>query len=121
VQVLLLEVPQLLRRILEDAVRSWSDCRLLKEASHEFEFGTEPGVAPDVVILGVTARDDTTLVPALFARWPSAQVMTVSQAGDEAAVWELRPRRRALAQMSAPDMMNELRKAVDEWRRNVQE
>ncbi len=121
VRVLLLEVPQLLRRILEDAIRTRSDCRLVTGAAQGLESGTEPGASPDVVILGLTAADDTTLVPALFARWPSAQVMTVTQAGDEAAVWELRPRRRALGQMSAEDMMNELRTAVDERRTHVQE
>jgi hypothetical protein len=64
------------------------------------------------VILGVTAAEDTTLVPALFARWPWAQVMTVMQAGDEATVYELRPRRRVMGQMSPDEIVAALRAAV---------
>jgi DNA-binding NarL/FixJ family response regulator len=111
-RVLLLEVPQLLRGILEHAIRQRSDCELLKSAGRDFELGTERTVLPDAVILGLSAADDSTLVPGLFARWPSAQVMTVMQAGDSAAVYEMRPRRRLLGQVSPTELLDALRDAV---------
>lgn len=120
-RVLLLEVPQLLRDILEHEITSRSDCRLLKGATHELEPERERDGSPDIVILGLTAAEDCTLVPALFARWPLAQVMTVTQTGDEATVWELRPGRRALGQMSPAQMVNALHAAVDVRRQSGQE
>jgi len=68
----------------------------------------EPSFAPDIVILGLMAEEDASIVPALFARWPQAQVMTVMQAGDDAAVYELRPRRRSLGQMSPQEVVDTL-------------
>ena len=111
-RVLLLEVPQLLRGILEHTIEQQSDCELLKGARHDSGLGAKRTESPDVVILGVTAAEDTTLVPALFARWPWAQVMTVMQAGDEATVYELRPRRRVMGQMSPDEIVAALRAAV---------
>jgi DNA-binding NarL/FixJ family response regulator len=105
-------MPQLLRGILEHAVQLQSDCELLKETKRSFQMFTDQKVSPDIVILGLTAAEDTTLVPALFARWPTAQVMTVMQAGDDAAVYELRPRRRPLGQMSPAEIVDTLRDAV---------
>jgi len=122
-RVLLLEVPQLLRDILEHEIGIRSDCRLLKGAAYELEPEPERerDGPPDIVILGLTVVEDCTLVPALFARWPLAQVMTVTQTGDEATVWELRPRRRALGQMSPAQMVDELHAAVDARRQPEQE
>lgn len=109
IRVLLLEVPQLLRGILEHAIQQQSDCELVSGARRDFESGPERIEPPDVVILGITVAEDTMLVPALLARWPGAQVMTVMQRGDEAAVYELRPRRRVLEQVSPEEILASLR------------
>ena len=108
VRVLLLEMPQLLRGLLEHAVQAHGDCELVRDTRRTFAMAVEPALAPDIVILGLTAEEDTSLVPALFARWPQAQVMTVMQAGDDAAVYELRPRRRSLGQMSPQEVVDAL-------------
>jgi DNA-binding NarL/FixJ family response regulator len=112
VRVLLLEMPQLLRGILEQAVQLHGDCTLVKNTGRVFATPTEQMVPPDIVILGLTAAEDATLVPALFACWPRAQVMTVMQAGDDAAAYELRPRRTELGQMSPAEIVETLRAAV---------
>lgn len=121
VSVLLLEMPQLLRGILEHAIQLQSDFELLKDTRRAFQMLTEQMVPPDVVILGLTAAEDATLVPVLFARWPAAQVMTVTQAGDNAAVYELRPHRRPLGQMSPAEIIESLRDAVHRSREFLQE
>jgi DNA-binding NarL/FixJ family response regulator len=105
VRVLLLELPQLLRDILEHALQAHGGCELLGDTRRAFAMAFEPATAPDVVILGLTAAEDFSIVPALFARWPQAQVMTVTQAGNDAAVYELRPRRRSLGQMSPHEIV----------------
>ena len=112
VRVLLLEMPQLLRGLLEHAIQRRSDWELLKSTRSARAVFTSPGAPPDIVVLGLTAAEDDTLVPAVFARWPQAQVMTVKEAGDEAVVYELRPRRRDLGQVSPDEMIDTLREAV---------
>ena len=114
-------MPQLLRDILEHDIQLQSDFELLKDTRRAFQMLTEQMVPPDVVILGLSAAEDATLVPALFARWPTAQVMTVTQAGDDAAVYELRPHRRPLGQMSPAEIVESLRDAVHRSREFVQE
>ena len=111
VRVLLLEMPLLLRGILEHAIQRHSDCELLKVTGGPLLL-TEQTMAPDVVIMGLTASDDTALVPALFARWPGTQVMTVLAAGNDAVVYELKPQQRALGQMSPAEIVDTLRDTV---------
>lgn len=116
VRVLLLEIPQLLRGILEHAIQDHHDCELLKGTAHAFQIRTEPMMMPDIVILGLTSAEDATIVPTLFSRWPQAQVMTVMQTGDDAAVYELRARRGALGQMSPAEIVETLCEAVQRSR-----
>ncbi|MEJ5990274.1 hypothetical protein WG902_09765 [Ramlibacter sp. PS3R-8] len=97
--VLLLELPRLLRGILEHAISTDADCELVRE----------PQDTPDVVILGLTDANDSTLLPALFARWPGAQVMTLQAAGDDADLYELRLDRRTLAGVSPTEILQVLR------------
>jgi DNA-binding NarL/FixJ family response regulator len=114
-------MPQLLRGMLEEAVQTHDDCMLLKHSGRVFAALTERMAPPDIVVLGVTAAEDATLVPALFAQWPRAQVMTVMQTGDETAAYELRPRRTALGQMSPAEMVETLRELVYRSRELSQE
>lgn len=100
--VLLLEVPRLLRGILEHAIRTDRDCQLVRACQAD----------PDVVILGLADADDTVLLPALFARWPQAQVMTLMPAGDDAAMYELRLDRRTLGGVSPDDILQVLRETA---------
>jgi hypothetical protein len=112
VRVLLLEMPLLLRGILEHAIQLRSDCELLKVTNSPLQMLTEQAMAPDVVIMGLTATEDTTLVLSLFARWPGTQVMTVMSAGNDAVIYELKPHRRALRQMSPTEIVDVLRDTV---------
>jgi hypothetical protein len=120
VRVLLLELPQLLRGILEHAVQRRRDCELLTDRTRAFPALPGFDQAPDIVILGLTAAQDATLVPALFARWPQASVMTVLEAGDDAALYELRPRRQAMGQMSPDEIVEALRDEVQRRREEQQ-
>ena len=103
-RVLLLEVPKLLRDILQHATRNEDD--------FELETETEPATSPDVVILGLTAAEDVTLVSALFARWPSAQVLTVMHAGGDVVAYELSPRRQTLGEISPAEILLSLRNSM---------
>ena len=121
VRVLLLEMPQLLRGILERAIQIDGDCELWSDSRLEVPLTSTHTTAPDIVMLGLTVAQDAPLVPALLARWPGTQVMTVTQAGEEAVVYELRPRRRSLGQMSPAEIVGTLREAVLERRNHLEE
>jgi hypothetical protein len=111
VRVLLLELPQLLRGILEHAIRAHQDCDVVSGTSvAQLMSGETP--LPDVIVLGLAAGEDVTLVPALFARWPMAHVMTLMQTGEDTNLYELRPRIRSLGQLSPEGIVETLVDAV---------
>ena len=115
-RVLLLELPRLLRGILEHAIQQQDDCELLKDMQNELEALTKQSIQPDIVVLGLTEAQDTALVAPLLARWPMTQVLTVMQAGDQATVYELRPYKRVLGQMSPTEFVDTLCQVVRESR-----
>src|ERR1043166_162719 len=108
-------MPQMLRDILEHVIQLQYDCELLKDASRGFH-RRQHAVSPDVIILGLHDDDDETLVPGLFARWPTTQVITVMQADDGATVYELRPSRRPLGNVSPSELIDALRAMVGQHR-----
>jgi DNA-binding NarL/FixJ family response regulator len=114
-------MPRLLRDVLEHAIQLRGDCELVRETRGVLHTVAAPTPTPDIVILGLSASEDTTLVQALFARWPTAQVVTVAQAGEEARVYELQPRQRVLGQMSPAEIVESLREAVHQKRRTLLE
>jgi len=116
VRVLLLEMPQMLRGILEHAIQHHGDCELLRDTRGGLQMLTDRSSSPDVVIMGLSAAEDTTLVPAVFARWPGAQVMTLTAAGEDAVVYELKPHRRTIGPLSAAEIVETLRDAVHKSR-----
>lgn len=107
VRILLLELPQLLRSILEHAIRAHRGCDVVSPPSvAQLLSGDIP--APDVIVLGLAGGEDVTLVPALFARWPMAHVVTVTTTGEDANLYELRPRLRSLGQLSPAGIVETL-------------
>lgn len=110
--VLLLELPQMLRSILEHAARAHGGCEVLTSQRQGKRLLTEDGMTPDVVVLGLGAAEDLTLVPALLARWPRARVMTLKPSGEDASLFELRPHYRILGEMSPDGIVDTLVAAV---------
>ena len=119
--MLLLEVPPLLRDMLEHAIQLQSDCELLKDTRHGPQVLATEAMPPDIVVLGLTTAQDATLVPALFAQWPMTKVITVMQAGDDAMVYMLRLGRRVLGQASPSEIVETLRELAHESRELWQE
>ncbi len=116
VRILLLEVPELLRGILEHVIQLQGGCELQTDTRPMLQMLNDQGATPHLIILGLSAVEDATLVPALFARWPSAQVMTVARGGEEASVYELEPHVRTLPHPSLGAVVERLRMAVDRSR-----
>jgi DNA-binding NarL/FixJ family response regulator len=121
VRILLVEMPQLLREILAQAIQGRSECELLKGSARGLRSLTEQTASPDVVILGLTAAEDTTLVPALLTRWPGAQVMTLMPAGQDVTAYELTPHERELGKLSPGEIVDSLCEAISRKRALTQD
>jgi hypothetical protein len=106
--MLLLHMPPLLRELFEHAVERRDDCALLKDSRSILDMLRGSTECPDVVIVGLTTADEAAVVPALFARWPNAQVMTVTATGQGGMVYELKPHRRVLDEMSPAEIVETL-------------
>jgi DNA-binding NarL/FixJ family response regulator len=111
-RVLLLEVPMLLRGILEHAIQQEPDYELIVDGTTALPTGSEQPTPPDVVIVGLTAVEDMPLLSALFARWPGAHVLTIMQTDGEAAVYKLTSQRQILGDMSPLEILSRLRDSV---------
>jgi DNA-binding NarL/FixJ family response regulator len=111
-RVLLLEVPMLLRGILEHAIQQEPDYELIVDGTTALPTGSEQPTSPDVVIVGLTAVEDMPLLSALFARWPGAHVLTIMQTDGKAAVYELTFQRQILGDMSPFEILSTLRDSV---------
>jgi hypothetical protein len=114
-------MPQLLRDILAQAIQVRGECELLKGSTRGLRSLTEQTASPDVVILGLTAAEDTTLVPALLTRWPGAQVMTLMLAGEDLTAYELTPTQQALGKLSPREIVDSLCEAIARKRARTQE
>jgi DNA-binding NarL/FixJ family response regulator len=100
-----------MRSVLERAIRAHRDCDVVSPASiAQLMTGDIP--SPDVIVLGLAGGEDVTLVPALFARWPLAHVVTVTDTGEDANLYELTPRLRNLGQLSSAAIVETLVDAV---------
>lgn len=109
VQVLLLEMPQLLREIVEHSIHVVGGCEVMPDTTLRCE--NSPAATPDVVVLGLAHASDATLVPALFARWPEARILTIATDGSDAATYELTLNRRVLGSLGAVQLADVLRSA----------
>lgn len=101
----------LLRSVLERAIADRRDCELLRQPTLASNFMIATA-CPDVVMVGLDTPEDSALVPALFARWPAAHVVTVKAVDDQAVVYTLRPHQRVLVEMSPDGIVETLREAV---------
>jgi hypothetical protein len=112
--VVLLDLPPLLRQILAHAISEHPDLELLPEAAPAATL-VETGPVLDAVIVGADAAQAAHRASVLLDRWPKAQVVVVTAAGRDAALYELRPHATPLGRLSPGETVQAIRDAV--WRR----
>jgi hypothetical protein len=98
VQILLLQVPKLLRDLLERTIRLREGWELVRDKRPTLETLTEPCSVPDVVVLGLSGDEDTLLVSLVLTRWPLARVVTISDDGERVEIANLTLQSRELLQ-----------------------
>jgi len=102
------EMPQMLRDLLADALAHETDMELTLDS----ETGTDgdEDATPDVVLIGTTSVEQS--AAALLARWPNARVIAIEQHGRGASMYELRPYRVELGELSPAGVVDSIRAAV---------
>ena len=110
IRVLLLEMPQLLRDILESVLASAGDVELLHEPASSHAAVLVPR-RPDAVVIGTPTGAGPRAV-ALLQKWPTTHVIAVEPAGRDVRVYELRPHVTQLGQLSPPELVEVIREAV---------
>jgi DNA-binding NarL/FixJ family response regulator len=113
--VLLIDMPPLLQQILEHAIAQHPDLQLVPEAAAASATPLKTRPALDAVIVGAEANEAADQASVLLDRWPKAQVVVVTAAGRDAALYELRPHRIQLGRLSPTEAVKAIRDAV--WRR----
>jgi DNA-binding NarL/FixJ family response regulator len=106
-RVLVRDVPQLVRDVLEHAIATQPDMELLRE--YASTFGPSPMGVPDVVVVGTQDPDDDRVVSTLLSGWPRSQVLMITIDGHHAALYELHPRRTRLGEVSPLELLDAIR------------
>lgn len=97
------EMPQTLRAILEHALRAQEDIVLVHD---------EPRGSPDVLIIGDGAAEDREATRSLLQRWPQTRLLLVMEAGRRTVLYELRPHRTELGELSPQELVAAVRAAA---------
>jgi hypothetical protein len=103
IRVMLREMPQMLRDILEHA--------LTGEADMELTAGDQQA-APDVVLLGTRAPEEHYSAAALLTVWPHARILAVETKGGRTSMYELRPHIVDLGSLSTSGIVEIIRMAA---------
>ena len=116
VRVVLYGVPGIAGDVLRHTIAESDDVELVAEASTEIEFAIAlRRVDPDVVVCGV---DDSTLPDAcreLLDERARLRVLSLDS-GADASLYELRPHRRVLGNLSPSSLLAALHRSEDvEW------
>jgi DNA-binding NarL/FixJ family response regulator len=109
-RILLAELPRMRRDIIADVLAMQSDMEVVGEvaALGELVEAVERGGA-DVLVIG---RDDAALAAGLLERRPRLKVLAVAEEGRACSIYELRPRRVELGELSPQLLVDAIRAAV---------
>jgi hypothetical protein len=107
-QFVLLELPVLLRELLDQAIGAHGNCDTYTIGDSAALDPRENTLHPTAVIIGLTAATDAAIVPALLTRWPRAQVVTVAEVGRELVHYRMTVERHALGPLSPTELVSML-------------
>lgn len=115
IRIALVELLPLLRGIVEEVISAQPDMEVVPQDSRMMKLASIDEADPDVVILG---REDTSLTSRLLRMRPNLKVLAVAMDGREGVLFELRPRRVDLGEISPQKLVNVIRettKAPGAW------
>ncbi len=110
-RIVLVAMPQMLRDIVAGVLADEPDMEIVGEATGVNglpDAVLEPGA--DVVVMG---RDDPSLATSLLEQQPGMRVLAVAASGRESWLYELRPHRVPLGEISPKRLVEQIRKRDD--------
>jgi DNA-binding NarL/FixJ family response regulator len=110
ITVLLGDMPQTLRAILEHALSEHGDIRVIHESAAPPAGAVNAG--PEVLIVGGAHADDPAALLALLSRRPRTRVLTVTASGRRCVLHELLPHRTELGELSPEQLAAAVRAAA---------
>ena len=113
IRILLLHMPRMLRDILSAAIQAESDMSIVAEATEFTSLGSVADrVRTDVVITGIDDGEIPEACRELVDRYPNMKVLAVEAAGRKAWLYELRPHRSLVAEVSPSGLIDTIRAAL---------
>ena len=110
IRIALIGMRPKLRNILSDAIARENDMQVVQH-HHENVADIGPATA-DVLVCEVEEPDDTATPTRLLHAAPRARVLMIGAAGDRAAVFELRPTRKRLLNVSMDQVIDAIRRGL---------
>ncbi len=110
-QILLLELPTLMRGILEEAALKHGG-EVIRDVRSGPRLLKDNDLQPDIVVLGLRTDEDAPLVAALLSRWPLTQVIALSSDASKAVSYRLEPCTETLQQPSSQQILASFKDAM---------
>src|SRR5207247_1437203 len=109
-RILLFDMPRMLRDIVVKTLAAEPDMEVAADvATADDLLRSVERRHADVV---VTRRDDSSLAALLLTRQPQLKVLAVADNGRESSLYEMRPQRVPLGEITPQRLVTEIRKAV---------
>jgi len=110
IRILLMNIRPRLRDIIVDALANEPDFEFsVDELRSELDLGLVSG---DVLIAGVTEPNDIEVPMRLLSKVPEMSVLAISISGETAALYQLRPHRKSMGNLTVPALMAAIRKST---------
>jgi len=107
IRILLMNLRPRLRDIIVDALNNESDLEFtVGELKYERDLGYVSG---DVLIVGIAEPNDTEVPLRLLSMVPDMSVLMISISGETAAMYQLRPYRKSMGNLTAQSLMAAIR------------
>lgn len=117
VRILLVSMPALLRDILVQTLEVQLDMEVVGDLGGGIELLVDAGhTRADVVVLGLEQMDLPGIATNLLAEYPHLSVLAVTTDGRAASLFELRPRKTSIGDVSPQGLVDAIRAA---WNENL--
>ena len=113
IRILLVDMPRLAREMIDTAITAQDDMRVVATTADPAELvAVTQTVRPSFVIVGLDGDDLPTGALSLFDEHPRLKVLGLEAEAGRAYLWQLRPEKRPLGEVSPTDVVEVLRGAA---------
>jgi DNA-binding NarL/FixJ family response regulator len=113
IRILLVDMPRLAREMIDAAVAAQKDMRVVATTADPGELvAAAQTVQPSFVIVGLDGDDLPAEALSLFDEQPRLRVLGLEAGAGRAYLWQLRPEKRPLGEMSPAEVVEVIRGAA---------